>query len=470
MKGKNYSLKKLLLVTLLGTSFFTWGITALVSYREIRHEVYSLFDNELAGSARVIHAFVESLLHDGSLYENWDLDTGMAVLEHEDIPFQYRNKVAFQIWMIGEGLILRTKNAPQYPLSNKRNGLSRIRIDRELWDVFALTGRDEEGDAKYIIYVAQLDKIREELADNISTMVIVQFLYGMPILGVAIWFIVGSSLKSVNRLAWQLKCRDASRLTPLSSRKLPSEIVPLVEAMNDLFARLAQSFENERRFIADASHELRMPLAGLLAQTQVALKTQQEEMRTPALKKIKKAVHRMTHMVQQLLVLSRIDSDETLVEKQPTDLNQEVIQVISDLDHSAHSKQIEIELFNNNSHRISSNTQLLCVMIRNLIDNAIRYTPVGGHIEVSINAEQTLVTLCVEDSGPGIPKDMRKQVLQRFYRRIETASTTKGSGLGLSIVSQIASIHQASLYLDRSALGGLKVLLVFPQLQEQRAA
>lgn len=212
MKGKNYSLKKLLLVTLLGTSFFTWGITALVSYREIRHEVYSLFDNELAGSARVIHAFMESLLHDGSLYENWDLDTGMAVLEHEDVPFQYRNKVAFQIWMIGEGLILRTKNAPQYPLSNKRNGLSRIRIDRELWDVFALTGRDEEGDAKYIIYVAQLDKIREELADNISTMVIVQFLYGMPILGVAIWFIVGSSLKSVNRLAWQLKRRDASRL------------------------------------------------------------------------------------------------------------------------------------------------------------------------------------------------------------------------------------------------------------------
>lgn len=470
MKAKNYSLKKLLLVTLLGTSFFTWGITALVSYREIRHEVYSLFDNELAGSARVIHAFVESLLHDGSLYENWDLDTGMAVLEHEDIPFQYRNKVAFQIWMIGEGLILRTKNAPQYPLSNKRNGLSRIRINRELWDVFALTGRDQEGDAKYIIYVAQLDKIREELADNVSTMVIVQFLFGMPILGIAIWYIVGSSLKSVNRLAWQLKRRDAGRLTPLSSRKLPTEIVPLIAAMNDLFARLAQSFENERRFIADASHELRTPLAGLLAQTQVALKTRQEEMRTPALKKIEQAVHRMTHMVQQLLVLSRIDSDESLVEKQPTDLSQEVIQVISDLDFSAHNKNIEIELFNNNTRLINGNVQLISVMIRNIIDNAIRYTPVDGHIEVSINTEQTLVTLCVEDSGPGIPKDMRKQVLQRFYRRVETASTAKGSGLGLSIVTQIASIHQASLYLDRSALGGLKVLLVFPQMQVQHAA
>jgi two-component system, OmpR family, sensor histidine kinase QseC len=461
MTSENFSLKQLLLVTLLLTSFFTWGITAFLSYRDIRAEVYSLFDNQLAQSAMVIHAFVESLLHEGSFYENWDLDSGIAVIEDEHIPSEYRTKVAFQIWMIDEGLILRTKNAPEYPLANTTEGLSRIRIENKLWDVFALTGRDKQGDKTYIIYVAQQDVTRETLADDVSTFVLEQFLVGMPILGVAIWFIVGNSLKSINRLTWQLKSRDADRLTPLPIRRLPLEIVPVVEAMNDLFARLKKAFENERQFIANASHELRTPLAGIMMQTQVALKTSEAAGRTLALQKIELGVRRMTHMVQQLLILSRIDSDGSEVEKQPIDLNQQAIQVISELDHDAHSRRIKIALYNNNTQLIHGNAQLINVLLRNIIDNAIKYTPVGGKIRVTIDKDKNLVILSVEDSGPGIPKQLRKQVLTRFYRHVETANTTTGSGLGLSIVSHIATIHLASIYMDQSSLGGLKVSLIF---------
>ena len=466
MKSDNFSLKQLLLVTLLLTSFFTWGITAFFSYRDIRSEVYSLFDNELAQSARLIHAFVESLLHEGSFYENWDLDSGIAVLEDDAIPNEFKSKVAFQIWMLDEGLILRTKNAPEYPFANTSEGFSRIKIDKKLWDVFALPGWDKQGEKKYIIYVAQQDDTRETLADDVSTFVLEQFLVGMPILGIAIWFIIGTSLKSINRLTWQLKRRDVSRLTPLPIRRLPLEIVPVVEAMNDLFSRLEKAFENERRFIANASHELRTPLAGILTQTQVALKTQDSTGRTLALQKIELGVQRMTHLVQQLLILSRIDSDNSEVEKQPIDLNQQAIEVISELDYSAHSKHIKIALFNNNTQLINGNIQLINILLRNIIDNAIIYTPVGGEISVSISADKSLVSLDIEDSGPGIPRKQRKQVLKRFFRRVETANTTIGSGLGLSIVSQIVTIHNASVYLDQSSLGGLKVLLVFPQIKK----
>jgi len=469
-KIRNYSLKRLLFITFLLTSIITWGITAFISYREIRLEVYDLFDDELAQSARVIQAFVASLLHDGSLYEHWDLDKGIAILEGQTGKRSYDDKVAFQLWMTNEGLILRSKNAPTFPFSNSKQGFSKIEVNNQQWDVYSLLARDNEGDETYVIQVAQKNQLREQLTDNISTLLIKQSLIGMPILAIAIWMIIGMTLKPINRLTKQLRQRKANFLKPLVINKFPNEIMPLFNALNDLFARLENSFENERRFTADASHELRTPLAGLLTQAQVALRTEDSNYRQRALKQIENAAFRLSHMVKQLLILSRLEFNPAVIEKKLTDLNHCIAEVMSHLAPFIRKKNIDIEVENQNTQLLPANPELISILVRNIIHNAIQYSPKNSKIKILILHNKKFLSLIVEDSGLGIPKAERELVMKRFVRRLETASSTQGSGLGLSIVKQIADLHNATMTLSEAGLGGLKVTVCFPLPQVGRSA
>ncbi len=461
-KTKYYSLSGLLLVTLVTTTIVIWGITAFISYQEVRAEVYDMFDDELAQSAKVIHAFVQSLLHNKSLYEDWDLDEGISILEENIGKSKYENKVAFQLWMTNQGLILRSKNAPTYAFSDAINGFSEITVNDQPWDVFSLHHQDEDGDKTYVIHVAQHTDIRKQLTENIAFLVFKQALIGLPILLVIIWLIVGLSLRPIKSLTYQLKHRKLNYLKPLSVKKLPVEIAPVMTSLNDLFARLEHAYESERRFTADASHELRTPLAGLLTQTQVALKTKDEDIQHRALTQIERAVFRMTHMLEQLLVLSRLESESIDVEKEKLNIADTINHVFADLSHLADEKNLTIKINNDNSRFISANSGLLYVLVRNIIHNAILYAPEKGNVLVSISNDKKNIILSVEDSGCGIPPEQRKQVMHRFFRRVETANTNTGSGLGLSIVSNIATIHSARMKLDQSALGGLKFIISFP--------
>ncbi|MDD1613257.1 MAG: sensor histidine kinase N-terminal domain-containing protein, partial [Methylococcaceae bacterium] len=359
----NYSLRQLLLVSLLSASMLIWGIAAYVSYKVTRDEVANLFDAELAQSAKVLNAFVESLLHQGALsghwnqeqekadkllhtynlnrkfksksaFQLWSEDDGL-LLRSENTPtfsvhgfsrtnidnqlwpvfdellqtnalgYKYERKIAFQLWSKKYGLMLRSDSAPTFAFSSSTNGFSETNVDDHVWHVFSITSSTGE----YIIHVGQKEEIRAELTDEISSQLVTQFLIGLPFLGLVIWFIVGLSLKPLNRLEKALAKREASYLKPLSIKRLPNEIVPVVNEINNLFVQLERAFEHERRFTADASHELRTPLAGLLTQAHVALRTSDEEVRKQALSRIKQCVNRMTYMVQQLLTFSRIESN-----------------------------------------------------------------------------------------------------------------------------------------------------------------
>ena len=288
-----------------------------------------------------------------------------------------------------------------------------------------------------------------------------QFLVGLPILGIVIWIIVGHSLSPLNRLEIALSRREASFLKPLSSKKLPKEIIPVVNEINNLFAQLEQAFEHERRFTADASHELRTPLAGLLTQAQVAMRTRDETVRHQALKRIEQAVNRMTYMVQQLLTFSRIESGTEYLAKEITVLSREVPRIIAELDPEAHKKRIQMEYDEVNAVPIVANTLLINILIRNIIDNAIKYTPAQGVVRISVIGTEQHLRLCVEDSGPGIAPDQYENSLKRFHRCVETANKVQGTGLGFSIVQRIATIHDAELVLDESEFGGLKVTVIF---------
>ena len=510
----NYSLKSLLLITLLSASMLVWGATAYLSYKVTRDEVANLFDAELAQSAKVLHAFVENLVREGSLSGNWSkeqangllqayvlrhkfktkgtfqswAETGGLLSKPESIPamsmlnfdskngemplwaefdellqadslgHKYEGKIAFQLWSKKEGLLLRSESAPKFAFSAIARGFSETNIDGNDWHVFSIT--DSTGE--YVIHVGQKEQIRSELTDEISSQLVAQFLVGLPVLGLVIWFIIGRALKPFNRLEKALAIREASYLKPLPLKKLPKEIVPMVNEINKLFVQLEEAFEHERRFTADASHELRTPLAGLLAQAHVALRTSDDEVRKQALSRIKQAANRMSYLVQQLLTFSRIESNTEFLTKQNAMINREVIQVITDLEPDAHKKQITIELVEDRPVPVVVNAPLVSILIRNIVDNAIKYTPVNGNVLITIGGQDRYLELCVEDSGPGIAPEQYEKSLERFHRCVETANKTQGTGLGFSMVQRIASIHNADLVLGVSQFGGLKVKVLFP--------
>jgi two-component system sensor histidine kinase QseC len=290
-------------------------------------------------------------------------------------------------------------------------------------------------------------------------------LLALPVLGLVIWLIVSRTLRPVNQLKEQLAAREAGHLQPLSFDNLPDEVVPMVKQINSLFALLEQAFANERNFTSDASHELRTPLAGLLTQLQVAQKATDTKMRDQALQKAQQAVSRMTHLVQQLLTLSRVQHHNNQLDKQPVDLQQALIAVITDLEHFAHDKQIDIELRGDSGMAVEANPQLLNILLRNLLDNAIKYTPNGGKVLATLSNDNQQIMVAVEDSGPGVADKEYARLTQRFYRCVETAQQAEGSGLGLSIVQRIVRLHDAEVNFSKSIFGGLKASVAFHRPQ-----
>lgn len=451
------SLKKQLLFFLLSSLLLVWGTTVYFSYRQTRDEITKLFNAELAQSARVVHAFVENLLQQRRLTQLWDQDKSPDLFYMPILGHKYERKIAFQLRSVNEGVVLRSESAPEFALSLTRNGYSETLINNQLWHVFSIS--TENGD--YVIHVGQRDDMRRELVEFLASQELLAMLVAFPVLGLVIWWIVSRTLRPVNMLKGQLAAREVDNLQPLMLNRLPEEVVPMVEQINALFVLLEQAFANERHFTSDASHELKTPLAGLMTQLQVAQKARDEKMRNQALQKCQQAVLRMTHMVQQLLTLSRVQHHNAQLSKQRIDVHQALIAVIADIEFSAHEKQIEIELNGDNPIGLDANPQLLAILFRNLIDNAIKYTPPGGKVNVSLGRDKEHVWVVVADSGPGVADEDYERITQRFYRCVETAQSADGSGLGLSIVTRIMRLHDAEITFSKAKLGGLKVSLQF---------
>ncbi|MDD4913960.1 MAG: ATP-binding protein [Methylococcales bacterium] len=451
------SLKKQLLLFLLSSLLLVWGVTAYFSYRATREEIEELFNAELAQSARVVQAFVENMLRQRALTRLWEHEKTPDLFDMPILEHKYERKIAFQLRSVKDGLVLRSESAPEFALSLTRNGYSETMIHQQLWHVFSLS--TENGD--YVIHVGQRDDIRKQLVETIAGQQVISFVMALPVLGIMIWLIVSRTLSPVNQLREQLASREALHLQALSVERMPEEILPVVRQINSLFAMLEQAFASERHFSSDASHELRTPLAGLLTQIQVAQKTDNPQVRQQALQQAQHAVLRMTHLVQQLLILSRVQQPNTVVLKQAVGLDEAIISVIADMDFIAHEKRIEIELQGMGEVFIHANPHLLAILLRNVLDNAIKYSPAGSRIEVRMQRAGRQLTLSVEDGGPGVADEDYPRIGQRFYRCVATAGAVEGSGLGLSIVQRIVSLHGAGIEFGKSRLGGLKVQLSF---------
>jgi signal transduction histidine kinase len=287
-------------------------------------------------------------------------------------------------------------------------------------------------------------------------------LWALPVAILLIWFAVGDGLRPLRRLAEAIQRRTADRLSPIDNDAVPVEIRPLTHALNGLLRQLAEALTAERRFAADASHELRTPLTVIKTHAQIARRTEDPEERAAAIDRLIQGVDRATHLVSQLLTLARLGSEAAATNGGSCSLCETVRQVLREEGASARARSIRVlqSVPDGDPCVVAIPPPVLTVLVRNLVDNAIKYTPHGGRVRVGVAAIGGQVALRVTDSGPGIPESERERIFQRFYRASD--QSVPGAGLGLSIVVRICELYGARIHLADGDGGGLTVEVGFP--------
>ena len=437
------SIRRRLLILVITAVAGLWLITAVLSYIRAHHEIDELFDAQLAQSARVLLA---QTAH----------DTDEIEIDYATPFHKYEKKIAFQIWDKDKQLLLRSDSAPLTPLTTVTNGFSDTLIEGHPWRIFS----SWDARHKLQIQVGERHDVRNELVQGIALQLLYPALFALPALAFLIWISIGRGLSPVKRIARDVAQRAPQHLAALDSTQVPEEIRPLTDALNALFVRLTQAFEHERQFTADAAHELRTPLAALKTQAQVAQRATDDTTRQHALEQLVLGVDRATHLVEQLLTLARLDPEHGLSKREPVDLQNLAVSVLGQLAPAAISRNIDLSLKPHAPVTISGESGALGILLRNLVDNAIRYSPEGGKVTVDIVTRNGNAMLHVTDAGPGIPDDERQRVFERFYRGLGTRAT--GSGLGLSIARRIAELHGAVISFETPESGtGLCVTVCF---------
>jgi two-component system sensor histidine kinase QseC len=445
------SLKKRLLLLVLTMVAVVWVGAATFVYFDAREEFDEVLDAHLAQDAALLAAQVT--------HELAELEPLHAPLLHK-----YARRVAFQVWEGGNLLRLHSANAPQQHLADVEQGFSDSAMDGHRWRVF--TTWDESGG--FLIHVAERADVREELAQDIAGNLLEPLLFSLPLLALMLWVAVARGLRPLGRLAAEVERRDPEMLTPLDMGAAPREVLPLIERLNRLFARIDTTIQKERRFTADAAHELRTPVAGIKAQAQVARAAAGEAERIHALDNAILGCDRATHLIEQLLTLARVDAVDGGAAEQCR-LRFIAAGEIASAAPVALAKGVRIELPEGDETAVRGNPELLRILVRNLLDNAVRHTPSGTTVRVDIGQEQGIGSLSVSDDGPGIPEQEMDKVSERFYRPADTQAS--GSGLGLSIVKRIAEVHGASLRFMQAGDGrGLRVTVEFWQQPRDNAA
>ncbi len=434
------SLKQRLLLLSLATVVVVWVGASVFTYFDAREEFEEVLDAHLAQSAALL--VVQS---------SHDLDE--IETEHAPLLHKYSRRVAFQVWEEGQVLSLHSVNAPALQLADGEPGFSDRVIEKKRWRVF--TTWDESH--RNLIHVAERTEVRDELAAGVAANLLMPLLISLPVLALLLWLAVSRSLRPLVKLTAEVDQREPDNLAPLDAGFAPVEVVPLIERLNQLFARMDASLQKERRFTADAAHELRTPVAGIKAQAQVARAASSDAERNHALDNAILGCERAAHLIEQLLTLARIDNlgEEVRVVCPLTAIAAEVIAQIAP---AALNREVRLELTGDEEASVSGNPLLLRVLLRNLIDNAVRHTGAGTTVQVDISNEQGLMRLTVLDNGPGLTEEELARVSERFYRPAGTQAV--GSGLGLSIVRRIAELHHAALEI-RSPGRGLCVSVIF---------
>ena len=430
------SIRQRLLLWLLSAALIAIAITGLSIYQRARHEANHLFDYHLKQIALTLQDHVPD-----------EVDITGTLEEEIDYDF------VIQVWSDrGEKHYLSHPHKALPPRTEP--GYQTVRTDEGEWRVFSMKQNE------LLVQVSQPGDIRTQLATKLALSTMMPALFLLVSLGFLIWFIVGRGMRPLEQLADVVRASDANTLKPIPPTNLPSELKPLAAALNDLLRRLDHAMTTQRDFVADAAHELRTPLTALQLQAQLAERATTDAERSVGFTNLKEGLKRATHLVQQLLLLARQEALASQAPHTPIDLSVLLNKVIEQQAPLAAVKGIEWRLNVEAAVDVRGDEEALRIMIGNVIDNAVRYTPEKGAIDVVLTREGGGVVLDISDSGPGIPEEERQRVFDRFYRLEGSAS--RGSGLGLAIVKRIADTHGVEIRLsDRSNGIGLRIRFTF---------
>lgn len=411
-------------------------LDAVVTYRRVLSETSILFDYQLRQMALSLRSQI-------SLAPRIEVP-----------PDQSDTDFVVQIW---DSFGARTYlSRPGLPLINQTVlGYADMQLRGQAWRAYGLQTADG------VIQIAQPVRVREALARATAVRVTLPLILLLPILLIAVAWSVRRGLQPLEYLTSEVQRRDVRSLEPLGEDNLPREIAPLVGELNRLLARLRDAFGAQRAFIADAAHELRSPLTALRLQLQLLERAADEAARLEARTRLGAAIERAVHLVEQLLALARSEPQESGGEFGRVDLAGIAAAAITDTHDLALARHIDLGLDAESEVWVQGDAEALRILARNLLDNAARYTPLYGSVQVRCRSTPGGVLLEVDDTGPGIAAADRDRVFDRFYRRADAQES--GTGLGLAIVKAVAARHGAHIALDEGPNGGLRVAVTFPQ-------
>lgn len=429
------SIRLRLLAFLLGALLLAVLVLGGATYRNALQETHALFDYQLKQMAL-------------SLRDQGEIAPGGA---DADLDF------VVQIWSVDGRAIYASRPHAALP-SRAVLGFADVQAGGQTWRTYSVATFTR------VIQVAQPRQIRERLAADAAWRAVLPLLLVAPLLGIGVWWGVQHALAPLQRVSREVRLRDAESLAPLPDDGLPDEVAPLVGSLNALLQRLGAAFDTQRAFVADAAHELRSPLTALKLQVQLLGRVHDEAARAEAIAALGAGVDRATRLVEQLLTLARNEPGSRQALLKPLDLGALVQQALADSATLALARGSTLSLDAAPGLVVQGDAAGLTALARNLADNALRHSPPGARVQVSVQREGDAVALTVDDDGPGIPEAERAQAFDRFWRR-EAAhdgpQAAGGSGLGLAIVKGVADRHGAKLSLETSPLGGLRVRCVF---------
>ena len=447
---RRWSLRRTLLTVLLALTLALWGSSAAIVYFEAQQESQELFDQSLGETAHLLFSLVENEVREHGL----DKPIALPMKGHPN-PHHY---LLFQVRDARQRVLYRNDGASSAPLPRiAPDGLSWTRIDGRLWRLYVLWSTDR----RLELIVAEPTSHRDDISSRFFYRIAVFGVLLVLLATVAIWWSINRVFRALQDSAGEVAARTPNDLAAVSLDGMPSEVHPLLLAINRLFGRVRRTMEYEHRFTADAAHELRTPLAAIKTNLQVLQRARSEQERDEFIAGLSASVERATRLVDQLLLLAQLDPQaEAAQALEPMDLAAVIAEKAPQWQASGNAQQLELVVALAPAP-CAAQYDSMRMLIRNLVDNALRYTPAPGRIVVSCGQRDGRSFVRVADSGPGIPPDMQERVFERFFRL--AGGQLPGSGLGLSIVRRIADRHGAQIELGAGLDGkGLAVTVVFP--------
>lgn len=429
---------------LLGWLIFGFAAASAIAgyaiFRTAHEEASELFDYEL-------HAVAVSL--PPGMAATDALAQGPAMQDLSD------DRIAIEVWDAQGRLVYRSERAPN--IVRLAEGFRTIEREEKHWRVFGLRQPER------FVQVAQPVSVREALALRLALRTLWPLGVLLPLTVALVLIVVTRGLAPIRALSRMLSTRSLDALEPVRfAGRVPVEMLPLVEALNDLLSRLSAASSAQRTFVADAAHELRSPLTALKLQLQAAERDGTLKGEGPTLARIEERLNRIIRLVQQLLALAREDAESGGAALTRVSLRRIAEQAVSDFSLLAEEKSIDLGLEiapparEGDAFDILGEPQALSVLLNNLLDNAIKHTPNGGRVDLVLRRDGASVSFDVADTGAGIPESEIPRVSDRFYRGMDTQG--EGSGLGLAIASRVATRHGAQLSLRNNVDGpGLTV-------------